>query len=414
MGTSRDASVYSYAVRPCYTYEDYSIYYRSSWACRKVVETLPKLMCRKWGKLTFSNKSNLNLGAKIEGRHKELSVRKKFKDAQIQANLHGRCYLLVENGEDNLSVPIKKSKKISRLTLLSSRKLKPQNTSGYSIIYPDFYVIHNAYEGYKEVKQQSCDRIIDKSRVLVFRGNDLPEEEVIRNNGSEASLLEPFINVWQRYFSGSASMSQILNNLDLFVHYIDGLLETIAQDDNAESGIQQRLAANLLCRSAYKGFVADKEKESLDFISRNLNGIKPLSERQESELIAASGLPRSVLFGEFAAGLDATGKMTGEQAYLNDLVEESQNDKFAENLYYLNKLIWGEKETPKEPEEWGWKWEKLHQETSKEKAEVFKIYSEADANNIENQIYNSSEARTRHKENEFSSEIALAEEEEND
>lgn len=414
MGTSRDTTArYSHAVRPYYHREQYNIYYRSSWACRRVVETMPRLMSRQWGKFTFARKQDKPLAKDMVKRHKELHVKKKFKEAQYWANLHGRSYILMVANEEDFSKPLDlTNKKIEDLVVLDNWKMQPECSNAFSTLYPEYYYLMSAPNEILILPNSSQHNrfLVHKSRVLVFSGNPLPDDERQKTQGSEASLLEPFINVWVRYFSGNSSLSHLLNTVDVFIHAIDGLFDMLWQGgDEAERKIQERLEANILSRSAYRGFAVDKDKESLEYASRNLGGIAPLSERQEAELVAASGLPKSVLFGSFAAGLDASGKTTGEQRYLNDLVQEAQGDKFEDNLGELNRLLWQEKDTPNEPEDWGWKWVELYQETKKEKAEIFKIYAEGDRLNIASQIYRPDEARTRHEEDDISNEISLDE-----
>lgn len=412
LGTPRDATTHSAVQRPFFQQKHYDLFYRSSWACRRVVETLPRLMCRKWGKFTFASKGDKYLSDYLFQRHTKLKVKKAFKRAQYWANTHGRSYiLLVCNDNEDFSHPLDLSgNEIKELVVLDKRKLHPESASNYSVLYPDFYRINN-FNNKKLILPESCQSrlLVHKSRLLIFEGNPLPDDERIRENGSEASILESFVNVWIRYFHGSSAMSNVLSNIDVFVHYIDGLFDMLWQGgEEAQRGIQERLETNMLFKSAYKGFAADKTMESIKYESRNLSGVAPISERLESELIAASGLPKSVLFGQFAAGLDASGKITGEQEYLNELVEEGQGDKYDDNLRELNSLLWQERNAPKEPKGWGWMWLPLYGESRKESAQIFELYAKADKVNIESGVYSAVEARTRHEENEFNTEIVLS------
>ena len=420
IGTRRDPNEYTKVrnISGYYSNEALDAYYISSWACRRVVEIMPRLMCRKWGQLTFDGEtsesilervkkyssdlvqysddlelleSKIKLIQWLSNRHKDLSLRKKVKQAQTWANLYGSAYILIvaDDKDEDYSQPLEidNVSKIEQLIVLDRYQIYPDGVTNYERINPEYYCLHTNTlstsslilpDGYK------ANSKVHRSRILEFIGNELPLRERGRNNGHGASVLEPFIDVWQRFFNGYASLSRVLTNFSIFVHYIDGLFDKLWQGGKeAERKLSDRLSTNQVSASLYRGYVADLTKEKLDFISMNLGGVSETAECLKDELVAASGVPASVLFGQFAAGLDASGKITGEQRYLNDLVEEAQQDKFTDNIEYLNKLLLSEDDTPEDDSVHGWQWIALYTESPKEKAEIVKIYAEADKINVE-------------------------------
>lgn len=420
VGTRRDPHEYTQVrnIGGCYSREALDAYYTSSWACRRVVEILPRLMCREWGQMTlngdteefiheqikkyssdvvkYSNdlntlESRIKLIEWVKNRHKVLHIRQKFKQAQNWANLYGSAYILIlaEDGNEDYEQPLEPSAltKIEKLIVLDTYQIYPEGVTNYERINPEYYCLYTDTlstsklilpDGYK------ANNKIHKTRILEFIGNELPARQRSRNNGHGASVLEPFIDVWQRFFVGYASLSRTLTNFNIFVHYIDGLFQQLWQGGrDAEKKLSDRLSVNQLSVSAYRGYVADKSSEKMDFISQNLSGASGIADCLKDELIAASGLPGSVLFGQFAAGLDASGKITGEQRYLNDLVREAQQDKFQDNIESLNDLLLVESDSPDDDSVHGWEWEALYTESPKEKAEIAKLYAEADKINVE-------------------------------
>ncbi len=428
IGTRRDPNEYNQVrnINGFYSREALDAYYVSSWACRRVVEIMPRLMCRKWGQLTFDGETTESiqervkkyssdlvqysddlalLESKIEliqwlsNKHKDLSVRKNFKQAQTWANLYGSAYILIvaddENEDYSEPLEIDNVSKIEQLIVLDAYQIYPDGATNYERLNPKYYCLYtNTLSTTNLILPDSykSNNKVHKSRILEFIGNELPLRQRSRNNGHGASVLEPFIDVWQRFFNGYASLSRVLTNFSIFVHYIDGLFDKLWQGgQEAERKLGDRLSVNQASMSLYRGYVADLAKEKLDFISMNLGGVSNTAECLKDELVAASGVPASVLFGQFAAGLDASGKITGEQRYLNDLVEEAQQDKFTDNIEYLNRLLLAEDDIPEDDSQHGWNWIALHTESPKEKAEITKIYAEADKINVEASVLVSGE-----------------------
>lgn len=421
VGTRRDPHEYTQVrnIRGYYSREALDAYYTSSWACRRVVEIMPYLMCRKWGQMTVDGQSVEEIHEQIKKysaddeskysqdlqllqsrmmliewigkRHKNLQVRKQFKSAQTWANLYGSAYILIiANDDEDYEQPLDSSNltEIEKLVVLDPYQVYPDGVSSYERCNPEYYCLYlNTLSTSSLILPDSykANNRVHKSRVLEFIGNELPARERSRNQGCGASVLEPFIDVWQRFFVGNASLSRVLTNFNVFIHYMEGLFDKLWQGGKeAEKKISDRLSVNQMSVSAYRGYVADLNKEKMEFISQNLSGASDIADCLKEELIASSGLPGSVLFGQFAAGLDASGKNTGEQRYLNDLVEGAQQDKFQDNVEILNDLLLHEDDSPQnESVVHGWKWTSLYTESPKEKAEIAKIYAEAGKINIE-------------------------------
>jgi phage-related protein (TIGR01555 family) len=414
VGTRRDPHEQTFVRSPLvYNREALDAYYRSSWACRRVVEIMPRLMCRKWGALTLGGEGNTDAIAYTEKRHGDLKVRANFKKAQTWANLYGRAYILmvVDDNEDYRE-PLENGAKIENLLVLDRWKLYPeQGITGWDILNPEYYTLASTQTSKLVLPDTYVyGQKIHKSRVLIFSGNDLPDVEKQRNHGCESSVLESFVDVWKRFFVGYASLSRLLVDFDIFVHSIDGLFEKLWQGGReAENTLRSRIETNDLLRSVYRTVVMDKTKESGEFKSRNLGGAGEIADRLKSELVAASGLPQSVLFGEFAAGLDASGKITGEQRYLNDLTEEAQQDKFSDNAHILNDHLLNEPDSPHTPDSFGWVWHPLYTESELGKAEILKIYAETDEINIRSQVYSPVTAQARYLTPQTSGEIVITE-----
>jgi hypothetical protein len=58
-----------------------------------------------------------------------------------------------------------------------------------------------------------------------------------------------------------------------------------------------------MSKSVYRGYAVDKEKEELDYISRNLGGVGDILEKLRIDIIGASQIPHTILFGRVLAAL---------------------------------------------------------------------------------------------------------------
>ncbi|MCC5622701.1 phage portal protein [Nostoc sp. CHAB 5715] len=206
-----------------YNREALDAYYRSSWACRRVVEIMPRLMCRKWGALTLGGEGNTDAIAHIEKRHGDLKVRANFKKAQTWANLYGRAYILmVVNDNEDYSQSLENGAEIENLVVLDRWKLYPeQGITGWDLLNPEYYTLASSQTSKLILPNTyTFGQKIHKSRVLIFSGHDLPDTEKQRNNGNEASVLESFVDVWKRFFVGYAGLSRLLVDFDIFVHSV--------------------------------------------------------------------------------------------------------------------------------------------------------------------------------------------------
>ena len=63
-----------------------------------------------------------------------------------------------------------------------------------------------------------------------------------------------------------------------------------------------------MSKSIYRGYAIDAEKEELSFVGRQFGGVAEILEKLRIDVIAASGIPHTLLFGQSPSGLGATGR----------------------------------------------------------------------------------------------------------
>lgn len=403
--------------------DEQSRYYRTSWACRKVVDIMPKYMTKRWGVVKMGGKAGkADIAGAIAKYHKRIQAKNAFRRAQAQANLRGNAgiIILADDLQEDYSQPLdpKKLRSIRGLRVLDRYQLYPDLTGWWDRLNddakPEFFnlVATTSKIQNKDGSSISIGSKIHGSRVLWFRGAELDEYERLRNQGCDDSVLVNFIGAFKRYYAAYESGAAIAQSIDIIVHKIKGLKNTLVTGGlEAQSRLTDRLRVNQISKSVYRGYAIDQDEEDISVLSRNAGGISNIMESLKGELCAASGLPPSVFYAQFASGLDSSGESHSERETLNDEVQSAQEEKLDDNLLYLNELIFQANDGPtngKLPDDWDWEWHQLYSPTPEQIADLRQKYSGIDATYIGSQVYTADEvANSRFGGAEYSTDIVL-------
>ncbi|HEY9748312.1 MAG TPA: anti-CBASS Acb1 family protein [Allocoleopsis sp.] len=403
--------------------DEQSRYYRTSWACRKVVDVMPKYMTKRWGYLKMGGKSGkADIAGAIAKYHKRLQVKNSFRRAQTLANLRGNAgiVILADDLQEDYSKPLdlKKLRSIRGLRVLDRYQLYPDLTGWWDRLNddakPEYFNLISTTSKVLDNKGSAIviGSKIHGSRVLWFRGAELDEHERLRNQGCDDSVLVNFIGAFKRYYAAYESGAAIAQSIDVIVHKIKNLGTTLLTGGReSETRLTERLRVNQISKSVYRGYAVDMDNEDISVLSRNAGGISDIMESLKGELCAASGLPPSVFYAQFASGLDSSGESHSERETLNDEVQSAQEEKLDDNLLYLNELIFQANDGPtkgKIPDDWDWEWHQLYSPTPDQIADLKQKYSSIDATYIGSQVLTADEvASSRFGGAEYSTEIVL-------
>jgi phage-related protein (TIGR01555 family) len=219
----------------------------------------------------------------------------------------------------------------------------------------------------RRLTELGLDRLrhIHHSRVIRFDGVEVPPDLMIRRRGWSQSLINLLWDSFQRYETGGKGSSAMIAAFDLFIYKMQGL-RSISTMDNGESEIRERFKLLQLSMSQFKGLIMDSTEDA-QFISRTFAGISDILEHLKSDLIGATGIPHTVMFGESPSGLGATGE-SEERTWANQC-SAYQESKLRPKLTQIMELIWLAEDGPtggKIPKDWGFTFQSLIQESQKE------------------------------------------------
>jgi hypothetical protein len=221
------------------------------------------------------------------------------------------------------------------------------------------------------------------------------------------SNLQVIYDSFRHYWTGLNSAATLLTEFDIFVHKIRGLAAMLGA--GKESQVKDRLVVNDMSKSIYRGYAIDAEKEELEFISRNFNGIGEVLEKLRIDIIGASKIPHTLLFGESPGGLGSTGR--SEERDFAKTLADYQTATFKRPLKQLIEYILLSKTGPtsgKLPESWRIHFNDLYELNEREKADVRARVAAVDGRYIQLGVLHPQEvADARYGGSEWSMELTL-------
>lgn len=370
MGTSRDKSRYTSAQPIIFlTQEELENLY-GEWIPKRIVDIVAEQSTRKGFKVLFGGDgAAAEEVTGIEQVIEDLYILENFLLASKNARLYGgACILLYINDGRSANQPVDKNniRSIEGMEVLDRWQIAPVITEEnlYDYSQATYYQIISG-----DLIQQPELTKIHKDRILRFDGEWLPYRVRQRNYGWGMSSLQAVYDSFKHYWTGLNSAATLLSEFDIFVHKLRGLSTMLAA--GKESDVRGRLVLNDMSKSIYRGYAIDAEKEELEFISRNFAGISEILEKLRIDIIGASQIPHTILFGESPSGLGATGR--SEERDFAKFLGDYQATHYKRQLQKLMEYIMLSKMGPtngRMPDSWRIKFNNLFELNERELADV--------------------------------------------
>ena len=340
------------------------------WLPRRIVDIYAEQATRKGFKVLFGGEgAAAEEVAGIEQVIEDLHILEHFMLASKNSRLYGGSVLLlyIDDGR-SADQPVDKSKiyAVEGMECLDRWQIAPvineENLYDYS--KATYYQIISG-----DLIRQPQLTYIHKDRILRFDGDWLPYRIRQRNYGWGMSSLQTVYESFKHYWTGLNSAATLLSEFDVFVHKIRGLAQMLAA--GKEKDVRERLVLNDMSKSVYRGYAIDAEKEELAFISRNFGGIGEILEKMRVDIIGASKIPHTVLFGESPSGLGSTGR--SEERDFAKTLADYQQSTFHRPLKKLMEMIMLSRTGPtngRMPDSWRISFNDLFELNEREKADV--------------------------------------------
>lgn len=408
MGTRRDKSQFT-ACQPLVflTQEELENLY-SEWIPKRIVDIVAEQATRKGFKVLFGGEgAAAEEVAGIEQVIEDLYILENLGLACKNARLFGGAVILlyIDDGRPaNQPVDWRNIRSIEGMEVLDRWQIAPviSEESLYDYAKATYYQIISG-----DLIRQPQLTYIHKDRILRFDGEWLPYRIRQRNYGWGMSSLQSVYDSFRFYSTGISSAATLLTEFDIFVHKLRGLSTMLAA--GKEKDVRDRLVLNDMSKSVYRGYAIDAEKEELEFISRNFGGVGEILEKLRIDIIGASQIPHTILFGESPGGLGSTGR--SEERDFAKMLGDYQATRFKRPMKHLMELILLSKDGPtngRVPDSWRIHFNDLFELNEREKADVRARVAAVDGRYIQLGVLHPKEvADARYGGSEWSMELTL-------
>lgn len=409
MGTTgRDKSQYTSAKPITFLSQEELEALYGEWLPRRIIDIYAEQATRKGFKVLFGGDGvQAEEVTGIEQVIEDLYIQEHLTLAAKNSRLYGGAVLLlfIDDGRPaNMPVDRRNIKAVEEIECLDRWQIAPvineENLYDYS--KATYYQIISG-----DLINQPQLQYIHRDRILRFDGDWLPYRIRQRNYGWGMSSLQTVYDSFRHYWTGLNSAATLLTEFDIFVHKIRGLAAMLAA--GRESQVKDRLVINDMSKSIYRGYAIDAEKEELEFISRNFGGIGEILEKLRVDIIGASKIPHTLLFGESPSGLGATGR--SEERDFAKTLADYQATTFKRPLKKLMEYIMLSKEGPTNgqvPDSWRVQFNPLFELNEREMADVRARVAAVDGRYIQLGVLHPKEvAEARYGGSEWSMELTL-------
>ncbi len=380
LGGSRDKAEAAIVVdRQALTPNQGNILYKTSGYAKTHISLIPGYGTRKGWKLAGLTEAE-------EQKHKEelrrLQVVPRLHEAWMWGRLHGGAVVLMvteEEGDEastNLAgklqqpLDLSKVKRLLALQVFDRQEATPVENDGdlTSIRYrlPKYWQLSPAIGG--------MGGLVHHSRLLHFRGAKLPPSELVRQNGYDLSELEaPYTAIRNRTTvdQGAAVLAHEFKISTLKIRGLDELT-TSKQAEVFEMRLDQIQRSRSMIGTMLLG-----EGEEFSHTAVPVTGFEHLDENSVAQLSAATGLPRTVFFGEPPGGLNTDGE--SHQKLMAAQVGQNQVLILQPCLEQLYPVIFAQTEGPfrgQAPAHWEVEFLPLEDQTLKESADLERTEAE--------------------------------------
>lgn len=268
---------------------------------------------------------SISRGIEIEGDKvllyelERLAFLPNISDAIRWARLYGGSAILMISDDGLLNEPLNVARltKVSELRVFGLDQISP---TAKRYLNPK-KVNFGQYESYYINTAVNAQIEVHESRMLFVSGDPLPErmKNGIHWKGRSVATVFDKIRLYENALRFS---TEILKRKQQPVHRMKGLATAISS--GLEPQIRQRVSMVENARNALNAVVVDAD-DDYSIINTDLGGVVDLLDEMKVAIAADTGIPVSVLFGQSAKGMNATGENDLEGLY--DLVEGIQQNK---------------------------------------------------------------------------------------
>lgn len=377
IGTSKDKDSYNEFGFKRLTDSEAINIYRGSWIGARVVDIHVHEALREWR--TFTMQDDTSISQAMYDAEKKYKIKEAFKNACTYSIVFGGAAMLINiEGTGDLSTPLRldsiKKGALKWVSVIDKRRIHPLLSpdvyypNSPNFLSPEFYTtsIGGGESAYR----------IHKSRLIVFKGVELPIEEMSQNNFWGDSIYNRMFKVISNAEVTLQAISSLIHKGSVDIWKIKDLQGNL-EKRNGESHIAKRITLNNMLMSIVNSIVIDKENEEIERSTASFGTLDKIARDFLLYCCSAYGIPETKFLGTSSQGLNATGE--GDIRNFYDFIRTYQEDNLRLKLEYLDKII-AMSTFGSMPCDITFDFNSLWQENKKEIAEIEVIKSQRDMN----------------------------------
>lgn len=308
--------------------------YRYYWIA-KAVDIKPWDMTRQWR--TFSSETLAPENIKtIEEHERVVDAQSDVRAAMKWAALYGGGGLVMHvNGHGASSEPLD----YERVTLGQLDRLSPADRwelipAAATIDYNPLSPFYRTAEYYR-IAHDTTGQLIHRSRVIFFRGREMPVRITRQLFGWGDSEVQRWYKAITNNETLNAAIVEGMHQSNIDVIAAKGLATTLAMAGGEEK-IKDRFMVMDYCKSLLNMAIIDSE----DSFTRNgfpMQGLAAIQKIFLEVLASATDIPTTRLLGSSPGGFNATGESDTRNYY--DMIKSLQENDLAPKLYQLDQVL---------------------------------------------------------------------------
>lgn len=316
-----------------------------NWLARRACAVVPEEMLRPGYELMAEDATKVTA---IRMALDDLHALERLEEAFTFERVHGGAaiFLGAEDGIEDQSLPLSEAslRRLTGLTVLERERV--QALRWYEDpAHPKFGQVSHWQITPANGKDVSRLSIVHESRLLIFEGGLVTQEERIRRAGWGASVLQVMHDVIRDHDQSWSGLAHMLSSASQGVWKFKNLISSLRSGgDAAKQFYDTRLRLTQATMGVNRGIYLDADGEDYIRVPMPFTGVPESIETMLLRVSGAAEMPVMVLFGQSPSGLSATGERDMQWFY--DRIDVARGKKLKPKLERLIELLMASKEGP--------------------------------------------------------------------
>ncbi|AVQ10134.1 hypothetical protein [Siphoviridae environmental samples] len=364
LGTTRAKSANSTFVDRVYSDAELMATYRQNWVAGRIID-IPAFDCTRAWRNWQAKKAQIN---KIERLERDLGLQGKIKLAKQLGDLLGGAAVYIGTNAADVSKPLNvQSEKIRYLTVFTKNQL--QGGEKDTDIASEYFGQPKSYR----LSTADVQIEIHPSRLIRFMGKPIPDTNAVAqvNNGWGDSVLVSCMGPLLRNESTAANAGELVFESKVDVIGVPDLMDNIGEPEY-RSAVLEMISLQVQAKGITKTLLMDAA-QTYNSHNATFAGVPELMREFQQECSGASGIVRSVLFGNAEGGLNNKGE--AESRIWSERVNSIQSQEFSPAMAKFDELLlWNA--LGRRPADVYYIWNNIWKPTKKEESDIGKVVAD--------------------------------------